>query len=284
MVKKILTEEESKQIKNVIRKNLQIFHNFCEEHNLTYYLSDGTLLGAIRHKGMIPWDDDADICMPRKDYERLLTLVSEIPKKYKLGHFAFDKNYIYPFIKFIDNDTEIIEYFGRDGYYKSGVWVDVFPLDGTFENLTLRKIHYSVVNILKHFFLLSSRKYQPAEYNKSLFNYIFKSIVKPLMYGLTKIVPKTVFFELMDNCAKLVDFEKTEIVGNLYTMIGVKASHKKVWFDNKKLYDFDGYKFYGPVDYNNYLTNLYGDYMTPPPLKDRLEHNIEVVNLINVVK
>src|SRR5690554_3302921 len=122
------------ELKQVIRENLQAIHEFCEEYGLTYYLSDGTLLGAIRHKGMIPWDDDADICMPREDYNKLLELSSKLPEPYKIGHYSLDSNYIYPFIKFMNSSTEVVEYFGKNTY-KAGVWVDIFPLDGTYKNI-----------------------------------------------------------------------------------------------------------------------------------------------------
>ena len=251
------------ELKQVIRDNLQAFHNFCEKNNLTYYLSDGTLLGAIRHQGMIPWDDDADVCMPRKDYNRLLELSGELPKPYKLGHFTLDPYYIYPFIKFMDSNTEIIEYFG-EGSYKAGVWVDIFPLDGTYKSIRVRKLHYALVR------------------NKtSTIRYWLKKIIKPILYSIIRAIPKSFIFNQMDFIAKHVSYDRTNVVGNLYTMIGIKASHKKEWFEEKQLVDFDGYKFFSPKGYDGYLTNLYGDYMTPPPPKERQTHNIEIVSLKN---
>ena len=273
---KPISNNDNKTLKNVIRNNLQVFHNFCEKHNLTYYLSDGTLLGAIRHQGMIPWDDDADVCMPRKDYNRLLELSGELPKPYKLGHFSLDPHYIYPFIKFMDSNTEIIEYFG-EASYKAGVWVDIFPLDGTYKSIRVRKLHYALVRNLRFLFQLRVRSYRAPEDKTSTIKYWLKKIIKPLLYSIIKAIPKSLIFNQMDFIAKHVCTDKTSVVGNLYTSIGIKASHKKEWFEEKQLVDFDGYKFFSPKGYDGYLTNLYGDYMTPPPENERKQHNIQIL-------
>lgn len=273
-----LTEEESEALKGVIRENLQAIHEFCEEYGLTYYLSDGTLLGAIRHKGMIPWDDDADICMPRHDYERLLSLKDKLPEPYRLGHFSLDESYIYPFIKFMNSKTQIIEYFG-DVSYKAGVWVDIFPLDGTYKNQTLRKIHYSIVYKLRLLFQLRVRSYSSPKDKRSIIKYWFRKLVKPLIFYSIRLIPKRLMFNIMEFSARHVCYSKADFVGNLYTIIGIKASHKKKWFEDKHLRDFDGYRFYAPDGYDKYLSNLYGDYMTPPPPKERQVHNIKILKL-----
>lgn len=276
MTQHTLTNSQSDAIKSVIRENLQVIHDFCEQHKLTYYLSDGTLLGAIRHKGMIPWDDDADICMPREDYNRLLSLAEALPKPYKLDHFNLNDKYIYPFIKLINTNTEIIEYYG-DKNYKSGVWVDIFPLDGTYKNIYLRKTHYYLTKKCKLLFELRLRGYQAPTNKESALKYIFKKSVKPLVFLLLNFFTKKFIFKVMDKLASHVEYKKSSMVGNLYTFIGIRASHKKEWFYERFLTEFDGYNFYVPKGYDRYLTNLYGDYMKPPAEKDQQTHNIEII-------
>lgn len=273
-----LTDAQSRQLKEVIRENLKALHNFCEEQNLTYYLSDGTLLGAIRHKGMIPWDDDADVCMPRKDYDHLLTLVNELPDSYTLGHFSLDKNYIYPFIKFMNKNTEIIEFFGS-AEYKAGVWVDIFPLDKTYKNMHLRKIHYKLVKTLRVLFELRVREYQDPISQSSIMKFKTKKAIKRFLFLSFRIIPKNILFKTMDVTARHLQNKDSSVVGNLYTGIGIKASHNKEWFEDRFLTEFDGLNLYAPFGYDKYLTNLYGDYMTPPPPKERQTHNVKIVSL-----
>ena len=279
---KPISNNDNKTLKNVIRNNLQVFHNFCEKHNLTYYLSDGTLLGAIRHKGMIPWDDDADVCMPRKDYNKLLSLAQKIDLPYKLEHFKLNKDYIYPIFKFTDTRINIKAYYG-DSYYQTGVWIDIFPLDGTYENLKLRKLHYNITKGLRFLFQLRTRNYSVPTDKTNKFKHFVKKNIKPIIFFIIKIIPKSFFFTLMDKCASHKNFDKTKIVGNLYTFISIKASHQKEWFAARELSEFDGYKFYIPFGYDGYLTNLYGDYMTPPTESERKKHNIEIVAIDGVI-
>lgn len=273
-----LTDAQSSQIKEIIRENLRALHDFCEEHNLTYYLSDGTLLGAIRHKGMIPWDDDADVCMPRKDYDRLLTLVNELPDPYILGHFSLDKNYIYPFIKFMNKNTEIIEMFGSIEY-RAGVWVDIFPLDKTYKNIYLRKLHFKLTNIVRVLFELKIREYQNPDKKENKAKYKVKKVIKRMIYLTLKPLSNNLLFKIMDKLASHLQNKKSNIVGNLYTFIGINASHDKVFFKSRFLTEFDGHKLYAPIGYDKYLSNLYGDYMTPPPSSERQTHNIKIVTL-----
>lgn len=104
------------------------FIRLCEEHNLTYYLVGGTCLGAVRHKGFIPWDDDIDVGMPRKDYDKFIQLQKEIKKPYFIQTYKSDKNYIYNFAKIRDCTTTFIENTFVCHQFNHGVWIDVFQL------------------------------------------------------------------------------------------------------------------------------------------------------------
>ena len=199
-----------------------------------------------------------------------------IPKPYSVQHFLTCKDFVYPFIKFIDTDTEVIEHF-EGSSYKSGVWIDVFPLDGTFTNLNIRKIHFEIVLKLRFLFQLKTRKYVTPGNKKYKFLYYVKKIIKPVVFALIQIIPKNILFNLMDFSASYVRYTKSKYLGNLYTTIKTKASHKKEIFDKKILLEFDKHYLYGPIGYDQYLTNLYGDYMTPPPENERKQHNIQIL-------
>ena len=116
------------EIKSSQLKILDYFVKVCEGNNLRYYLCGGTLLGAIRHKGFIPWDDDIDVFMPRPDYNALLKL--ELQPPFQLRYFA-KKNSLQPFIKIVDNSTMAKE---KNSSLPTAIWIDVFPIDGLFAN------------------------------------------------------------------------------------------------------------------------------------------------------
>ena len=113
----------------------------CRKHSLTYYIIAGTQLGAVRHKGFIPWDDDADICMPHRDYDLLIEHSKEwLPERYEMVCAENDKDYPQPFAKIQDAQTTIIEH--AHLRYLGGVYVDVFPVDGMPENKMAQRLHY----------------------------------------------------------------------------------------------------------------------------------------------
>ena len=125
--------------KNCLLDVLQTFHDFCEENKLKYYLIGGGLIGAVRHKGFVPWDDDVDVAMPREDYDKFLALKNEIPTGYKLS-IPFQKDgYTNTKPRIYSTEYKIQEQFIKR--FTLGPWIDVFPLDNTFNNTILRKLH-----------------------------------------------------------------------------------------------------------------------------------------------
>ena len=132
-----ITIREMQQIESDI---LRSFSMYCEENGLRYYAAYGTLLGAIRHKGFIPWDDDVDVMMPRKDYEQLIGGNNNIEGRYSIISRKNKADFPYAFAKCIDNYTEMEEMTYRFG--KIGVYIDIFPLDGMSNNAIKRTMHF----------------------------------------------------------------------------------------------------------------------------------------------
>ena len=127
MSEKVLSLEEIKRIELGI---LEYLHQVCEKHDIKYFIDFGTLLGAVRHKGFIPWDDDMDICMLREDYEKLQDyLIANPDERYEVMSYKNNLNYVYPFMKVQDNQTYLLE---EDVRIDSnmGIYVDIFPVDG----------------------------------------------------------------------------------------------------------------------------------------------------------
>jgi len=254
-------------IQELILKLMVQFHEICEKHHLVYNLCGGTLLGAVRHKGFIPWDDDMDVCMPREDYERFIK-IAKTEYADKVDTIAGgDSGCIYPFAKICMKDTVVFER-GIQDKYCCGIWLDIFPVDGYPGDSMVqkeriraklawiyRKLNFAVGSILnpatsqsnyKLFFLTI----------KSFLNLCFR-IFKPenLVAEYTKIVTKYKFDECDEVLFWWVFYEKNRI--------------SKERFSDRVLYDFEGYKFWSVRDYDDWLTRIYGDYMTPPPPEKR---------------
>lgn len=267
------------EFQEVLINSLEVFHEFCEKNNLTYYLTGGTLLGAVRHKGIIPWDDDIDVCMPRKDYNKLMTMQDELPKGFSLGYYPLDKSYIYSFAKFYNDSVKVKEYFNYGNKsYVNGIWIDIFPLDGTFGRKPIRNLHFNVVGKIRLLFEMRARGYEPPVDKSNYSLYILKKLIKPLVFGLLYLIPLQMIFCLMEKVASIKGIQNSSKVARIYSGYGAKASFDSDVFEEKVALDFNHRKFYCPSKYDGYLTQLYGDYMTPPKAKERKTHKIEIVS------
>lgn len=268
-------EYELSELQQVIVETLKDFHNFCEEHDLTYHLGGGTLLGAIRHKGIIPWDDDIDVDMPREDYERFIELADKFPNNYSVKHAKLDEDYVYAFVKIYSPKFQVTEFFGEKNY-TNGAWIDVFPMDGVINNMKLRRLHFFFVNKLHSLFQLKSRGYQKPR-NKELRFYTIRRMVKFFAFLILSLLPKKFVFLLMDKSASIIRYKDADYVGAFYSPYGVKASFRKAIYKETIKADFNGYSFNAPVGYDEFLQGQYGDYMKLPPVQERQTHDVKVV-------
>ena len=262
MGQKRIDLEEMKSIElNVMR---EIFH-VCHEEGLTCLMAYGTLLGAIRHHGFIPWDDDIDLIMPRDDYERLPEAFAKRSSKpyYNIIWYR-DRSSIYPFIKVVDTRTEVVEHYVDERWCRTGVWVDVFPIDGIgqsdkpFDEMAsfTRKYDYLTANIHE---------------GTSALSIIGKRVLKAVM-------PKEDIYQVaqqMDENARMVPVEGSKEVANLAWGLGPNERIPSSAVTDTCPYSFEGEQFDGPRDYDLCLTRWYGDYMTLPPEDERLPHYVD---------
>ena len=236
---------------------LDEFVRICNKHNLKYWLVGGTLLGAIRHKGFIPWDDDIDVGMPRADYNKFIKISEkELKNKYFLHYVGNDKDFYINFLKIKKKNTLFEEKLTEKLDTKKNIFIDIFPYD-------------EVENPNSKIFIIK--------------NYIYKNLT-PLIFYKIKILEKNKlrkpwlrFFVLPFSYQKLLKFQrKIEISENkknncmFVTTYPGSYNFRKETLPKNKIYpfkelEFEGKKYNVPNDYDYYLTNIYGDYMKLPP-------------------
>lgn len=240
------------------------FAEFCDNNNLCYTLAGGTLLGAIRHKGFIPWDDDIDVMMPRPDYIRLEKLLEKNGELDYVGIAHGENNY--PFIKIIDKKVRVeMPYTSSpDSDY---LWMDVFPIDGLPSDDRENRRCFSHALFLRKWLGFSSAKIGKG-------TTIAKSIFKIPFILLARPIGSQRFAKLVDKYCQKYDFDQCDYVGGICWGYGPQERMpKKEWLKREEV-EFEGHKFWAPGCWDLYLHNLYGDYMQLPPEEKRVNHKM----------
>lgn len=252
------------ELKKILIDMLQDIHNFCEKNNIKYSVAYGTLLGAVRHKGFIPWDDDIDIMLPRKDYERFIESYGN--DRYRVIDMLTNPNYGLPYAKVEDVRTIMDEGVCYKTQY--GVFIDIFPVDNIPDDENIRKSYFS--NKKKWNFIYNVKtvptNWRQRSIIKNIFLSIGKSIFKPIGIGYV--------------CKKLIEISKK------YNNIETKCGSIFVVTDNKEseVFPIDMYVDIIKLPFENiivnavrmydlYLKGCYGDYMKLPPIEKQISNH-----------
>ena len=238
----------------------------CNENNLDYFLIGGTLLGAVRHKGFIPWDDDLDIAMPRQDYEKFLQLAkTELNSIYMIDNKNYNKDYYLNFTKIRKKNTIFEQDFQINYNAPKGNWVDIFPLDKwKKENGILQNLKVRFIKMLRSI----------AHYKSGIILGNNKVKLKKIIGFLFKPIPTYYIMNIADNLMKSNMKKNTKYFINISSQYDFKKQTilKEKFFPVKEL-EFEGNLYKVPGDYEYWLERIYGDYMKLPPVEDRITHN-----------
>ena len=256
---------------------LKLFKNFieiCNNYNLKYFLLGGSCLGAVRHKGFIPWDDDIDVGMPRSDYNKFLEIAqNELPENIFLQTYETDSEYPMNFAKLRNGNTTFIEKSTSKLKINHGIWIDIFPLDGISDNNLRQSL------LLMKYSLYSYGISQVFYFEKKKTHIALKQIVKIIIKKATKIIysdiKKTV--KKREKLMQKYSYDDSKLIANYGGAWGKREIVPKEYFGNGVKGIFEGIEVMLPEDYDKYLTSLYGDYMTPPPPEKRVGHHYYTV-------
>ena len=269
-----------KELQECEKEILDVFYGYCEENGLDFFLCGGSLLGAIRHKGFIPWDDDIDVMMPRPDFDRLIALMKKsagmIDEYRKVDARALNPDSPTTCIRVFDTRTKV-DFENYRIPLEIGCWIDVFPLDGVEDDEKERLKHFRRVRRTMDLFIICLTKIGGKRRSRML------SI---LQYGLVPFVPfiRMVgyrrYLEKVERLLVKCDYDKSNIV----SVIAGRGAEKDIMVKKdmwpRILVDFEGRKYPTMKNYEVHLTNLYGDYMTPPKAADRKSrHKIKIYRI-----
>ena len=259
-------EYEIRPLQLYLQSNLKTIDSVFRLNGFRYFIVSGTMLGAVRHKGFIPWDDDVDIAMPRSDYERLLKEWHDLfPSHLEFVSAEQDDNYPLPYGKIQDNLTTVIEKTYRN--YIGGVYIDVFPLDGVPSNTLLRWWHFT--KYLFYYKLLYFSYRDPYKHGKGPNSWV------PLF--VQKTIKHSSIHRWIRHLLMRCDYDVSPFISEHYNR--QRRYFPKDVFGTPKDIEFEDATLLGVEKPHEYLLEEYGDYMQLPPENKRHQHNFHFLDL-----
>ena len=264
--KKELTLEQIKQVEFELLKK---FRDVCKNNGFNYSLMGGTLLGAVRHGGFIPWDDDIDLIMPRPDYEKFVEYCKTHDTGFELMSVKTNDGYAYLFGKVMDKSTELVEIMGNRNKVDLGVYIDIFIYDGMGNTEEEAKKNFRKSSFKRELLVAYNWK----SYFRSKTRAWYYEPIRFAFFLLSRVVSHKKLVNSIEKKYKDLDFYSCEYVGNLCSDKREQSIIKRSEIDSYTTLLFEGEEFSVFCGYKTYLTNMFGDYMQLPPEDKRVTHH-----------
>lgn len=260
-----MTKEEDKKLKLVQLELMDEIDRICKNNDICYYIIGGTLIGAVRHKGFIPWDVDVDVAMPRPEYDRFKEIcLDQLNKKFQYCDYMNVKNYDRPHAIVCVKNTKLIS--RTDALCPErknlGIFVDVFPLDKVPDDEKEKKRHIREINRFRKLRYLRIPYYTSSSSVKRFGRRMIKFLLSWM--SINKLN------ERMDKCMRKYENQSCSVLSNMAGRYSYETESSEVLTFGKPVkLDFEGRKYNAPENYDKYLHHVYGDYMKLPPLEEQ---------------
>ena len=277
-----MRELSTDELKQIQLEMLLELDKYCHKHNLTYFMCGGTLLGAVRHKGFIPWDDDIDVLMPRKDYEILLHEYNRTSEKYRMKsvELGMDKPIA---MMMVCEDIFLKSLSGEDYDAIDKLYIDIFPVDNLSNNRFVRHMFCYIKEFILYCYGGATWSYVPsARYNDRDGGFLnwkskVRTLLKYMFISVFKVTSSNFWGRMANNISRLWENKNTDWQGCMINQAhynnGLSELLPKEVFSSTVKLEFEGYQLNAMVGYKEYLTSLYGDYMKMPPKEKQVSHH-----------
>lgn len=258
---RVATEEEVKKIQLLILREIDVF---CRSNKLRFCLAYGSLIGAVRHKGFIPWDDDIDIWMFRKDYEVFIRKFNDYNSKMSVRSYL-NSDHPFPYAKVIYNDSRAIEIVDRKEY-TFGISIDLFPIDNMpdsdkeIQHLYKKTKLFRTVHSFKTILFDKKRKW-------------YKNAILHVGNFLFKPIPVSLVCKRINDRISTYNDENSTYVADFSTPYGMRPVFLRDYFSKMTYTKFEELSMPIPIGYDNILRTVYGDYMVLPPVEKQVSHH-----------
>lgn len=257
------------EIKSIELNLLKYFHKICEQNKFRYSLGGGTLLGAVRHNGFIPWDDDVDVMMPRPDYDAFIKYCLQNKTPFILHYYAKDKNYINIDAKISDPSTFLIDKVRGNKKIKTGIHIDIFAIDGLGKNENTAVAQFNRTSLKRE--VLNAMTWE--RFFRSKTHPIYFEPIRFGVYVLSRLTNAQELLRSIDKINREVDFDRSKYAGCVTGAYRKKEIMKTSVFTSYIKMKFENEEFWCIKQYDAYLKKHYGNYMELPPEEKRQSHH-----------
>lgn len=268
---------EDHQLSKLQQAELDIFKVFlkiCKQNNIHYYIAGGSFLGAVRHKGFIPWDDDIDIVVPRPDFEKFIEIAPDLlPDDLYLSTYKNNPEHIVLVAQILNKNKEFTLN-NANKIIRTGAWIDLLVLDGApapglkRKVFGIRYLYHRMMNQFAHFDEVVNMNIDRPWYEKMAIK--FAQITK-----IEKYLDPVKVGDAMHKFLKEIPYSSSDYVGSFMGIAKMKEIVPREYYGAGSDYEFEGIIVKGPDLYDEFNTHFYGDYMTPPPENNRNRHNVK---------